>query len=188
MADFRTAPTLGARLQAIRKARGLRSPKDLAELIIGGNVTASIIENIEVGRKVNLDVSQLLNIAKALELPPSYLLAPLGRPNSKVDLTNLSEALREMTAIEFDSWFSNVHESGYRPNSMAERNASDELTALRELASLGRECRRLEIVISTEQEIGGLDTSRIEMRVASLRQEIEKLDSYLSSAGWNLKP
>lgn len=163
----------------------MKSPKDLADAIVGGNVTSSIIENIEVGRKVNLDVSQLLNIAKALDVPPSYLLAPLGRPSAKVDLPNLSEALREMTAVEFDAWLSNVADGIYQPVTLAERSASQQLTALRELTAAQRELRRMEIATSLEQGASpSADRDRLAARADAIRIEVTHLTSYLESAGW----
>tara|TARA_R110002124_G_scaffold287131_1_gene470600 strand:- start:6729 stop:6902 length:174 start_codon:yes stop_codon:yes gene_type:complete len=50
-------PSIGARIRAIRKARGIRTTRELAELITGASLTESITENIESGRKVDLDVS-----------------------------------------------------------------------------------------------------------------------------------
>ena len=47
MADFRTATTVGARIAALRKARGFASTKALADAIPGDSVTESILQNIE---------------------------------------------------------------------------------------------------------------------------------------------
>jgi len=70
MADQRTAPTVGARIAAARKARGFKSTKDLADAIPGDSITGSILQNIEAGRKNDLAVAQLLNIAWALAVSP----------------------------------------------------------------------------------------------------------------------
>jgi transcriptional regulator with XRE-family HTH domain len=186
MGDFRSEQTLGARIQAARKARGLRTARELASAIDGGNVSEAIIENIEAGRKASLDVSQLLNIAMALGVAPSYLLAPLGRPRDGVDLPNLSRAFEGMTAIEFDSWLSNVPDSGYQPQSMDERNASAELQALREWASFAHEVARLEVALDLEVAAGGGLTERTQARLTFARDEKTRLESYLSTAGWDL--
>ena len=45
--------------------------------------------------------------------PLSYLLAPLGEPDSAPDLPNLSEAFAGMTAIEFDSWLAAAKDGRY---------------------------------------------------------------------------
>ena len=84
---------MGARIRAARRARGLRTARELADTIVGGNLTEAVIENIEAGRTVALDVNQLLNIAMVHRLPPSYLLAPLSEPDRPADLPNLSDAL-----------------------------------------------------------------------------------------------
>lgn len=185
MADFRVERSLGARIQSARRSRGMRTTRELAEAIVGGNVTESILENIEAGRKATLDVSQLLNIAMALDVPPSYLLAPLGRPHDSTDLPNLSEAFDGMTSLEFDAWLSGLPSGAYQPRSIDERNASSQLEALREWASLVREIERLEIALSLEQESGAL-VGRTETRLGSARDERDRLLVYLRSAGWDL--
>lgn len=186
MGDFRSEQTLGARIQAARKSRGFRTTRELASAIDGGNVSEAIIENIEAGRKASLDVSQLLNIAMALGVAPSYLLAPLGRPGDGVDLPNLSRAFEGMSAIEFDSWLSNVPDSGYQPQSMDERNASAELQALREWASFTREIARLEVALDLEVAASGGLAERTQARLTFARDEKTRLESYLSTAGWDL--
>lgn len=184
MGDFRTEPTLGARIQAARRQRGMRTARDLADAISGGNVTEAIIENIEAGRKANLDVSQLLNIAMALEVPPSYLLAAMGRPDEPVDLPNLSDAFATMTALEFDSWIANLPGSGHQPRTVAGRNASDELRALREWASTRQEIARLEVVKELERADTSGPVDRTEIRLRAARTEMTELEAYLRSAGW----
>ena len=84
---------MDARIRAARRARGRRTARELADTIVGGNLTEAIIENIEAGRKVALGVNQLLNIAMALRVPPGYMLAPLSEPDRPLDLPNLSDAL-----------------------------------------------------------------------------------------------
>jgi len=185
MGDFRSERTLGVRIQAARQARGL-STGELAGSIDGGNVSESIIENIEAGRKASLDVSQLLNIAMALGVAPSYLLAPLGRPQDEIDLPNLSRAFRGMTAIEFDSWLSNVPDGGYVPHSNSERNAHGELQALREWALVSREIARIEIVRDLAETAGGGFEKRNDERLTLAREEKTRLEAFLATAGWNL--
>ena len=192
MGDFRSEQTLGARIQAARKARGFRTTRELAGAIDGGNVSESIIENIEAGRKVVLDVSQLLNIAMALRVPLSYLLAPLGEPDRPLDLPNLSEAFAGMTAIEFDAWLASAPDSRYQPESLEERNATSELHALREWSSLTRETSRLQTMLELERATtgtAGTESSLLrstEARLADARREADRLAAYLKSAGWKI--
>ena len=184
-------PSIGARIRAIRKARGIRTTRELAELITGASVTESIIENIESGRKVNLDVSQLLNIAMALEVPPSFLLAPIAAPSSSLDLPGLSDAFREMTALQFDAWLASDTGTAYLPVSSNERYARLELDALRQLTEIDSEIARLRASIEVTEEardiVGELDVVRsYRERIEQALAERSRVYGYLNSSGWNL--
>ena len=188
MTDFRSAASLGARIQAARKARGM-SARELA-VAIGGVPSQATIENIELGRKAAVDVVHLLNIAMALRVPPSYLLAPMGNPDDVLDLPGLSQDFDRMTAIEFDSWLSSAADDLYRPKSIEERNAVNELQALRAWKSQLTEVARLETALelerqsSVEHEAGYLRAT--EHRLADARKEASRLQAFLSSAGWRV--
>jgi len=192
MTDFRSETTLGARIRAARRARGLRTTADLVHLIDGGTLTVAILENIEAGRKVAVEVSQLLNIAMALRIPPSYLLAPLGEPERPVDLLNLSMAFAGMTAIDFDSWLTSPTDGSYRPTSIEERNARSELQALRSWVGLTREVARLqtmfdlETATNLEVDQNSALFTRTEARLREARREADQMVTYLASAGWQL--
>ena len=170
----------------------MRTALELADAIVGGNLTEAIIENIEAGRKVVLDVSQLLNIAMALRVPLSYLLAPLGEPDRPLDLPNLSEAFAGMTAIEFDAWLASAPDGRYHPESLEERNATSELHALREWSSLTREAARFQVMFDLEKATTPEDEPRsalllsTEARLLDARRESDRLAAYLKSAGWHL--
>ncbi len=189
MTDFGSAATVGGRIQALRRARGLRTAKDLADAI-GGSITESIIENIEMGRKSTLDVSQLLNIAMALQVPPSFLLAPMNDPLGTLDLPNLSSAFDGMTAIEFDSWLSALPDGVYYPTSFDERTTGMEVNSLRAWAALRAEVPRLEVMLAMESSVIGDDSSiyvrSTAERLANARRDLERLTAMLNSAGWEL--
>ncbi|WP_166790331.1 MULTISPECIES: helix-turn-helix transcriptional regulator [unclassified Cryobacterium] len=51
MTNYLAQVGIGERIQAIRKQHGIRWARALAELIPGNNVTESIVQNIEAGRK-----------------------------------------------------------------------------------------------------------------------------------------
>jgi transcriptional regulator with XRE-family HTH domain len=175
MTDFRTAGSIGERIQAARKTRGL-SARELAEAI-GGVPTQSTIENIELGRKAAVDVVQLLNIAMALRVPLSYLLAPMGLPDSGLDLPGLSIEFASMTSSEFDAWLSSVPDGARLPTSIDERNAVSELrleAALR--------LQRVDSVVGDDGHQRPLET-----RLAEARREAERLASFLHSAGWPIR-
>lgn len=187
MADFRSEASVGARIKLARRERGFRTTRDLAGAVPGGNVTAAILENIESGRKADISVSQLLNIARALNVPPSYLLAPMGSPNSTLDLPNLSADFDGMTAAEFDCWLSATPASSYKPRLAAERTDISTLGALRELGSLRRELERLHIVLAVQSSSGDPDlavgNAEIQRRIESVEAEARRVASLLSSGG-----
>lgn len=184
-------PSIGARIRAIRKARGIRTTRELAELITGASMTESIIENIESGRKVNLDVSQLLNIAMALEVPPSFLLAPIAAPSSSLDLPGLSDAFSEMTALQFDAWLAGDTGTAYLPVSSNERYARLELDALRRLTEIESEILRLRAAIGGAEQVrdvvGVLDlVTSYRERIEQALSERTRIHAYLASSGWDL--
>ena len=178
MADYGAESDIGARIRAARKARGFMSIPALADAIEGGEPSAAILANIESGRKVDLNVVQLLNIAMALRVPLSYLLAPMLRPNDGLDLPGLSKAFDQMTAAEFDAWLSATPDSDYRADTAAERNDRAELRALRELSMLEREIHRQSVVTELTEDFPD--------RIEGLRKQKRDLIGYLRSAGWSV--
>jgi len=187
MTDYRSEATIGGRIKAARRARGFRTTRELADAIPGGNVTSAVLENIESGRKADIGVSQLLNIARGLGVPPSYLLAPIGTPEALIDLPNLSDDLREMTVAEFDCWLSATPASSYRPDRMDERNDIAALETLREFGTLRRELERLQIVLDIRSSSGDPDladgTTEIVARMERLRTEADRIANFLATAG-----
>lgn len=186
MTDYRTAGSIGERIQAARRARGI-SARELARAI-GGVPTQSTIENIELGRKASIDVVQLLNIAMALRVPLSYLLAPMGAPERSLDLPGLSAEFDSMSALEFDAWLAGLPDGARIPTSLDERNAMSELQALREWKARGAEASRLETAVELEKSSGtSLESPYLrstEERLAEARREVDRLASFLRSAGW----
>lgn len=170
-----------------RRQRGYRTTRELADAIPGGNVTAAILENIESGRKADISISQLLNIARGLGVPPSMLLAPMGTPNSELDLPNLSGHFDGMTAAEFDCWLSATPSSSYRPSLAAERTDTDVLGSLRELGTLRRELERLRIVLDVQSTSGDPDlvggNGDVQDRINRVMHEAARVAGLLVSAG-----
>lgn len=155
----------------------------------GSRLTESILENIESGRKADLSISQLLNIARALRVPPSYLLSPITSPHTLIDLPNLSDDLSHMTAAQFDSWLSGTPSSSYISVNAEERIAIDQLNAFRERQTLLRELTRLGALCAIELDSNDSDlqsTSAAAQRLVSVRAAFENVDSYLNDAGWTL--
>jgi len=194
MADYRTAPTVGARIAAARKARGFKSTKDLAEAIPGDSITGSILQNIEAGRKNDLAVAQLLNIAWALGVSPTWILAPIGSPSEHIDLPNIIPEIRDLTVAEFDAWLSGNIDGVYMPETSDEHNDRIQLAALRELLSEKRELHRLSLLgtasVGSYEEAVGNDAENFindtVQRSAISKQRIERLQTFLMSAGWEV--
>lgn len=184
MTDFGSASSLGGRIQAVRKARGM-SARELA-LAIGGSPTQATIENIELGRKVSIDVVQLLNIAMALRVPLVFLLAPIGHPDAALDLPGLSGEFRSMTAAEFDAWLAGLADGARRATSLEERNATAELEALRHWKRQTEEVSRLSLMLELEHD-SGLDAPAAgptRVRLEEARRAADRQRDFLRSAGW----
>jgi transcriptional regulator with XRE-family HTH domain len=193
MADYRIEKTVGERIQAARRARGIRSTRALSEAIGDGGVSEATLQNIEAGRLTNLSVAQLLNIAYALKVAPSFLLAPIGDPLARVDLTNLSEPLTAMSSAEFDAWLTGSDEGAYRPTDAEEMSERTQLAAFRALQRLIRERRRLITVHELDLEDRAVvDASSLQWNARSERlelinREIEETTAYLAAAGWRIE-
>ncbi|MGO4594836.1 helix-turn-helix domain-containing protein [Leifsonia sp. 2TAF2] len=187
MADFRSETSVGARIKMARRERGYRTTRELADAVEGGKVTSAILENIESGRKADISVSQLLNIARALNVPPSFLLAPMGTPEAELDLPNLSADFQGMTAAEFDCWLSATPASFYRPRLASERTDINLLGTLRELGMLQRELERLQIVLQVQLSSGSPElvsgTDDLRGRIHQTTEEAQRLVTLLTSAG-----
>jgi transcriptional regulator with XRE-family HTH domain len=193
MADYRTEKSVGERIQAARKERGIRSTRALSDAIGDGGVSEATLQNIEAGRLSNLSVAQLLNIAYALKVAPSFLLAPIADPQAKIDLPNLSSELASMSSAEFDAWLIGTDEGPYRSTDAEEMRERTQLAAFRALQRLTRERRRLiathELDIPSATNDRGPEAhnwnSRAE-RLELINREIEETTAYLAAAGWKV--
>lgn len=192
MADFKTVPSIGGRIAAIRKARGFKSTKDLADAVPNDSVTESILQNIEAGRKNDLAVSQLINIAWALKISPLFLLAPLGSPDGKLDLPNLSDEVNALTVAQFDAWVASLGDGVYIPTRLDERYERSELAALRELHELRRELERFVVMqrLTLADNSQGPDAEFIidsnQTRIDVTASRIRELENYLAPGGWEI--
>ncbi|GAA4163828.1 hypothetical protein GCM10022286_24870 [Gryllotalpicola daejeonensis] len=187
MAELSSGRSIGGRIKRIRRQRGFASAKALADACPGGNITEAVLTNIESGRRSDLQVSQLLNIARALDVPPSMLLAPTTEPKSELDLPNLSADFDGMTAAEFDCWFSGTPASWYRPRRAAERIDIELQNTLRELGTLERESERLRIVLDVQASSGDADlasaNNEVRARADRIAAEAARVAKLLTEAG-----
>jgi transcriptional regulator with XRE-family HTH domain len=190
MTDYRGEASIGARIRAARRERGFRSTRDLAERLTGTKITESVLENIESDRKADLSLGQFLSIAYALRVPPTYLLAPLTRPTSRLDLKNVSDDLRDLTAAEFDAWFSGTSSGGHRPSSAAERNDREDLDAFRELYAVHRELERLRVIAELDASDRTDDSpdsaSPAVARIEALRLRADELTRLLNTSNFEV--
>lgn len=99
-----STPTIGKRIAGYRKLGKIGTAADLATRIPNPKVTASVIQNIESGRKIDLSVSQLLDIAMGLGVSPLVLLVPVGAPFQRVDLPGVGDDVSALTVHQFDQW------------------------------------------------------------------------------------
>lgn len=154
----------------------------------GSKLTEAILENIESGRKADLNVSQLLNLSWTLGIPPSMILAPLTRPDDLLDLPNLGDAFKGVSVAELDSWLGGVPSSSYRASTVAERNDRDQLNTFRESRTVRREIRRLTVVLGLEGDSDDADLNSqvaiTQRKIDALSNELKDLEDYLRSAGW----
>jgi transcriptional regulator with XRE-family HTH domain len=193
MTDFRTISGIGARIQAVRKQRGMRHAHDLADAIPGGSLSEAMIQNIEAGRKENLTVSQFLNIAYALKIAPGFLLAPMGHPNERLDLPGLSDDLSKLSVVEFDAWLAGLHGGSHSWTSSEDQSERAQLAAMRELEVQLVERDRLRAALEAERasELSAEDVEELqrwdttEERLAQTDRTIKRLSAFLASAGWN---
>jgi transcriptional regulator with XRE-family HTH domain len=192
VADYRTERSLGGRIQAARKARGIKSTRELADLVANDTVSVNILQNIESGRMTNLSVAQLLNIAYALRVAPSFLLTPLGDAEADPDLPGLSPGLASMRPSEFDAWLAGLDSGAYRPVNPSEMSERNQLAAFRDLDRLLREQRRLGVLGQTADrptdnlaERSGGEWNAVAQRLAAIETELDAVRSYLDAAGWS---
>ena len=177
--------------------RGFKSTNELAAAIPGDSVTGSILQYIEAGRKNDLAVAQLLNIAAALKISPLFILAPLGSPHAQLDLPNISPAVADMSVTEFDAWVSGLTNGSYQALSADEYSERAQLETFRELLAARRELHHLETMPQFEYTKEWLTADEgtddkairdnLQARADEAKRRIQQLEIYLGSASWRTK-
>lgn len=104
MTKSKFSVAFGARLKRVRKASGFRSTEALAEAIENPAVSASVIRNIENGRKAELSVVHLLELSMACGVSPLVLLVDYMHPYAEVGVPGLGPNFVGMSSIELDEW------------------------------------------------------------------------------------
>ncbi len=129
----------------------------------------------------------------SLWVPPLFLLAPAGLPLHGPDVPNLGRDLQGMTTIEFDAWLTGATDGAYRWKTKDERSERAELQAMRELHQQLQERRRLHAILEIEKEDNLTEDLTNQQtwestpeRITNVQRRIDQLESYLTSAGWDL--
>lgn len=107
---------VGRRLSSIRNARRLTA-EELASLIPDGQVTKTVITNVESGRKRDLTVTEMALIANALDISPVFLLVDPRHPWDKVGIDGIDKTNIEYArhADTFNNPVSRPFEDGPAP-------------------------------------------------------------------------
>ncbi|WP_026851065.1 helix-turn-helix domain-containing protein [Glaciibacter superstes] len=100
----RTA-VIGRRILKLRKNLGITTAAALADSIPNPTITESVIQNIEGGRKSEISLPQVLDIAMALGVPPITLMTDVFHPNRLVDTEGVGSDVAALTNEEFILWF-----------------------------------------------------------------------------------
>ncbi|TFC85799.1 XRE family transcriptional regulator [Cryobacterium sp. TmT2-59] len=109
-----TIEPIGRRVAGYRRAAGFKTAEELAAAIANPAITKSTIQNVESGRKADLSVMQLLDISKALGIPPVALVVPINQPFDRARIPGASEAVSQMTNWELVEWLTMREEGGTR--------------------------------------------------------------------------
>jgi len=99
-----TIEPIGKRIASYRKARGFKTAAALAEAIPNDAVSASVIQNIESGRKVDVTVAQLLDIAWAMRVSPAHLIVPVHTPMEKFQYPGVGTDVADMSVNDALAW------------------------------------------------------------------------------------
>jgi len=185
---------IGHRIRSVRKARGIKSTADLAVLVHGSNISGAVLRNIEAGVKTEISVSQLLNIARALNVSPIFLLAPIREPDSRLDIPNLSDDLSQMSAIDFDEWLSGTSDWIREWTTVEDQSERNQLRAMRELERQAKERDRLSGLIeltsglepAAEENAFGVEVDVLLSRRTETLRQVDRLSNFLKLAGWNV--
>lgn len=107
---MQTGPTraIGLRIAQARRDAGFRTVEQLVETIGNPAVTVSGVQNVESGRKADVSVTYLLEIARAVGVPPVMLLVDVDHPFEPVEGLPLGEQFDGLRVWQFDDWFSGV--------------------------------------------------------------------------------
>ena len=108
-----TIEPIGKRIASYRKARGFKTAASLAEAIDNDAISAAVIQNIESGRKADVTVAQLLDIAWAMRISPANLIVPVNTPMEKFTYPGVGEGVAQLSVNDALAWITTrKHDQG----------------------------------------------------------------------------
>ena len=99
-------PTLGfgERVKRVRLERGFRTISDFASHLDSKSLSLAILKNIESGRRKEVSVHHLLELADGLRVTPLVLLFDMRDPLGQTDLPGLPPRLAARTNEDLEYW------------------------------------------------------------------------------------
>lgn len=180
------ARTIGDRIRELRLRRGFRSARELAAAIPNQRLTAKVVSNIELGRKLDMTVVELLELSRALGVAPQQILVDRYRPYEPTAIPGVSEEIAAMSAIEFLEWLSLPFE-GHQLFMDVNAETPEETATLVALRSY--EMQRREVAHHTESLARALQVNRqfpgfndlrlLRNRAAESFAELRRMASFL---------
>jgi len=150
---------IGARIRRLRRAAGFKSREDLANAIGSPSVTAAVIKNIEAGRKADMSVVHLLEIAYAIGVSPLVLLLDFSHPNQKASIAGLGANFTGATNNNIDDWI--TEPAAYAPLAFGTGDYREILPEVQQMY-MAREIRIASV--AAEQSVENVDDARLNIR------------------------
>lgn len=151
-----------------RTVLGLTAAELAERTSVGKPLTRAVISDLETGRKKSLEVTELLTLAVALEIPPILLLYP-GFPYNKVELVPGEERASRYAA----TWF-----AGAEPGPSADAHAN-EATVLITVAVGDLENEKRKLMYAEIQASKAKGSPEFAEEIARLRNEVELAERHL---------
>ena len=98
------ADGIGHRIARYRRFSGYATAADLARAIGNPRITAATIANIESGRRADVSVLQLIEIASTLGISPTLLLTDVFSPLGSPDIRGLNQDVARLDNAEMARW------------------------------------------------------------------------------------
>ncbi len=172
---------------AMKRARGSRSARELSEQTaeLGYRISSTIIAKLDSGhRGAVLNMSELLVLAAALDIPPILLLFGDSYPGGEVEYL----PGRKASTFQAAQWFSGESPLPAGPDGKASPpNTGTELVAaVRRLADAVRNLADVHTWVEDAEEhgqSGDFMRNQLQHNVATLSARVAKLQSELEKGG-----